>query len=311
MLARLADWYRTEIVSRSVLGCTILKFIGPVIFALSLGRPAIPSSSQITSFLLAFALVRSDALEARELSCHMRYTSRCTVALNLMAALYKLRKFLSLLEDSKILGLPVTLLVGTLAFSSCNTFMALESLVGRYVPRMLSGKSGSEPRYPNIVATFRRHFLFLLLLLAGQRCSEAFSTGVLSCAYLATQLLVWGALFCHYNDATLLPQCEPSCEQKVRHVDEIVAELSGPSKGEHATSRALRLGKWLGSWLGVLKMSAVGALVVALCAKDAQKAYGGPDSHSMRRAWREEWRVSSWMGSLKIGSAGRWRQRQM
>ena len=59
---------------------------------------------QVASFLFAFALVRSDALEARELSGHMRYTSRCTVALNLLAALYKLRKFLSLVEKSPTLG---------------------------------------------------------------------------------------------------------------------------------------------------------------------------------------------------------------
>ena len=58
-------WFRTRYISRTVFGCFVLKFIGSTLISLVLlGRPPSWYSEQhhVTSFLLAFCMVRSDAL---------------------------------------------------------------------------------------------------------------------------------------------------------------------------------------------------------------------------------------------------------
>ena len=129
-LARsLTDWFRTTYISRSVIGCFVLKFIGSSLVSLSQGR--VPSfvdhPSYVISFLLAFCLVRSDSIESASLSSHMRYAAPATIALNLAAALYKMRSLSHLVEEAGVLGSAATLVYGTLAFSACNLLMVLEA----------------------------------------------------------------------------------------------------------------------------------------------------------------------------------------
>ncbi len=123
-------WFRTRYISRTVFGCFVLKFIGSTLVSLVLlGRP--PSwylePHQLICFLLAFSMVRSDSLEARELSSHMRYAAPATIALNFVAALHKMRSLVHLAELRPTVGWPAALGVGTLAFSACNALMAAEA----------------------------------------------------------------------------------------------------------------------------------------------------------------------------------------
>ena len=86
--------------------------------------------SHVICFLLAFCLVRSDSIEASELSGHMRYNAPATIVLNAMAALYKMRSLSHVADVAADLGgAPRALICGTLAFSACNALMAAEAWV--------------------------------------------------------------------------------------------------------------------------------------------------------------------------------------
>ena len=102
-------WYRTRYISRSVIGCIVLKFIGSSLVSLSLGKQPswVDNPSYIISFLFAFCLVRSDSLEARELTGHMRYSVPATVGLNLLSALYKMRSLSHLVDEADALQGPL------------------------------------------------------------------------------------------------------------------------------------------------------------------------------------------------------------
>lgn len=146
-------WYKSRFVSRSVIGAILLKFVGSTVISLSLGKTTIWSTSprHVVSFLLAFAFVRSDSWEARELSGHMRHIPTASLGLNLMAALYKLRKLNFLVDHSPQLGTVPTLLVGIVAFSAANCIMAAE----RHVVLFLRRRRQASPHGPQAGAALR------------------------------------------------------------------------------------------------------------------------------------------------------------
>ena len=81
-------YVRSRYTSRSVVGCMVLKFIGSTIISVALGEGLlIASPRHLLSFLWAFSLVRSDSVEATQLSRHMRHSLAFNVLLNLIAAL--------------------------------------------------------------------------------------------------------------------------------------------------------------------------------------------------------------------------------
>jgi hypothetical protein len=195
-----ADYFATRYVSRSLIGCFILKFVGSSLVSLSLGR--VPSwtdnPSHCISFLIAFSLVRSDSLEARELSGHMRYAAPASVALNLIAALYKMRALSHLINEASFLGHIPTLLVGTLAFSTCKLLMAVEFWVLEYAHSKSSADAvGLEAvKAPAMRQTLARHFAYLFLLLIGKETNSRL-------AYSLAKVAVLGALFAKYNEGLL------------------------------------------------------------------------------------------------------------
>ena len=164
-----------------MVGCLVLKFIGSTLVSLAFGRTpsVITNPEYIISFLIAFCLVRSDSIEARELSGHMRYAAPLPVALNLAAALYKMRSLSHLIEDAPIAVGPVsTLLCGTIAFSACNALMASEAwLLDLYRSSVSKAAAGSKPAkparqsqdIPNLRQTLCRHLFYLIMLMAGHR----------------------------------------------------------------------------------------------------------------------------------------------
>lgn len=265
-------WYKARFVSRSLVGCLVLKFVGPFVFSVCVGRSGahLPSPEQLASFLAAFALVRSDCVEASRLSGHMRYTSGCTVALNLMAALYKLRKFLSLVEKSPVLGLPTVLTVGTLALSACNLCMVAEQALfslpqlRRYMGAPLVSAAADaeerEPVYPRFGATIRRHLFFLLILLLGHWGSTTYESTLLRHAYLASQMVVLGLLFSTYNEGLLMEhqaasgssdvraqaRAPPSGNGKAGSGADATDHPSSPSAAKKGSPRSSAVRAWLG-----------------------------------------------------------------
>jgi hypothetical protein len=224
-----ADWYRTVFISKSVLGCLVLKFIGSSLVSLSHGKmPSwVDHPSYIISFLIAFCLVRSDSIEARELSGHMRYAAPATVALNLAAALYKMRSISHLAEQSDVLGPFATLAYGTLAFSACNALMVIEHLVlsRLSLPAALEARA-KKASTPDLRVTLKRHFCYLALLLASHGLTS--SRIVLSIA----KVIVLGSIFANYNEGLLIAPPE---------ADTNGAEGAEGAEGASSASSAARL----------------------------------------------------------------------
>lgn len=205
-----ADWYRTVFISKSVLGCLVLKFIGSSLVSLSHGNmPSwVDHPSYIISFLFAFCLVRSDSIEARELCGHMRYAAPATVALNLAAALYKMRSISHLAERADILGPLATLAYGTFAFSACNALMVIEHvLLSRLSLSAALEASAKKTATPDLRVTLKRHFGYLGLLLAAQQLTS--SRIVLSIA----KVVVLGSIFANYNEGLLIAPPESEAEE--------------------------------------------------------------------------------------------------
>lgn len=218
-------WYRTVFISKSVLGCLVLKFIGSSLVSLSHGKAPswIDHPSYIISFLIAFCLVRSDSIEARELSGHMRYAAPATVALNLAAALYKMRSLSHLAEESDILGPLGTLVYGTLAFSACNALMVLEHIL---LPRLnlsaASEAAAKKTSTPNLRLTMTRHMFYLALLIA----SNATASRVI---HSIAKVLVLGSIFANYNEGLLNAHMEPQSDHAVvAGTDSITPQESSP-----------------------------------------------------------------------------------
>lgn len=192
-------WYRARYISRSVVGCMLLKFIGSSLVSLALGKQPswIDHPSYIISFLLAFCLVRSDSLEAHELSGHMRYVAPATVALNLLAALYKMRSLSHLVDQSDVLGVLGTLVFGTIAFSACNMLMVAEArlleLYGRSARR---GSPLPSVQTPIVSQTLMRHFAYLALLLGARATLSRL-------VYLMAKVIILTTLFSNYNKGLL------------------------------------------------------------------------------------------------------------
>ena len=140
-------WYKSRYASRSVFGALILKFAGSTLVSLALGKRTIwvASPRHVVSFLLAFSLVRSDSWEARELSGHMRHVPFIQMALNLVAALYELRKMIFVVEQGLTgeLGVGYTFLVGVAAFSAANLIMSCEGAAIRTARRCWPTDEGS------------------------------------------------------------------------------------------------------------------------------------------------------------------------
>ena len=215
-------FFATSYTSRSLLGCFVLKFAGSSLVSLSLGR--VPSWTEkpghCISFLIAFSLVRSDSLEATELSAHMRYAAHASIALNLLSALYKMRALSHLVDESHLLGRGPTLHVGTLAFSTCKALMAMEFWCLRRwrvsrlraaptaaptptiaapiakEPVSSSTKLAMTPVAPDMRVTVGRHFAYLSLLMLGRESGSRI-------AYSLCKIVVLGVLFAMYNNGLL------------------------------------------------------------------------------------------------------------
>jgi len=198
-------WFRTRYISRTVVGCFVLKFIGSTLISLVLlGRPPSWYSEQhhVISFLLAFCMVRSDALEAKELSGHMRYAAPATIALNFVAALQKMRSLVSLVEKRHEVGRVAVLGFGTLAFSACNALMVAEAYCLRRAATRPAA-SEVEVRTPCMRTTLCRHAFALALLLAAQPAGSRLGYALAKCAVL-------GMLFRAYNDGLLMHEATPT-----------------------------------------------------------------------------------------------------
>ena len=204
-----------------------------------------------------------------DLACHLVQV-RCTVALNLMAALYKLRKFLSLVEKSPVLGLPTVLTVGTLALSACNLCMVAEQALfslpqlRRYMGAPLVSAAADaeerEPVYPRFGATIRRHLFFLLILLLGHWGSTTYESTLLRHAYLASQMVVLGLLFSTYNEGLLMEhqaasgssdvraqaRAPPSGNGKAGSGADATDHPSEPSAAKKGSPRSSAVRAWLG-----------------------------------------------------------------
>lgn len=202
-----ADWYRATYISQSVLGCLVLKFIGSSLVSIALGdTPSIITNPEyIISFLVAFCLVRSDSIEARELASHMRYSAPLPVALNLAAALYKMRALSHFAERADVHGPGVTLVFGTLAFSACNALMVAEAWLLQRPRGTTSGRPPAQPtpscsppqqQIPNLSMTLLRHCAYLAALLVSHRMGARLP-------YSFVKVIILGALFANYNAGLL------------------------------------------------------------------------------------------------------------
>ena len=127
-------WPKSRLSARSLLGCTLLKFVGSSLISFALGEGLlIASPRHLLSFVCAWSLVRSDSVEATQLSRLLRHSVPLHLLLNFTAAIYKLRKLGFLVAQSSKLGSLETVLLGTAAFSAANFIMKLESLVLTHV----------------------------------------------------------------------------------------------------------------------------------------------------------------------------------
>jgi len=124
-------WPKSRLSSRSLLGCTLLKFVGSSLISYALGEGLlIASPRHLLFFVCAFSLVRSDSVEATQLSRLLRHSVPLHLLLNFTAAIYKLRKLGFLVAAAPpVIGSLGTVVLGTAAFSAANLIMKLESLV--------------------------------------------------------------------------------------------------------------------------------------------------------------------------------------
>ena len=154
----------------------------------------------------------------------MRYAAPATVALNLAAALYKMRSLSHLAEESDILGPLGTLVYGTLAFSACNALMVLEHIL---LPPRLNLSAASEAAAkktstPNLRLTMTRHMFYLALLIA----SNATASRVI---HSIAKVLVLGSIFANYNEGLLNVHMEPQFDHAVvAGTDSITPQESSP-----------------------------------------------------------------------------------
>mmetsp|Transcript_23783 Transcript_23783/g.54517 ORF Transcript_23783/g.54517 Transcript_23783/m.54517 type:complete len:404 (+) Transcript_23783:115-1326(+) len=248
-------WYRTRYISKSVIGCMVLKLIGSTLVSLALGKQPswLDNPSYIISFLFAFCLVRSDALEARELSKHMRYVAVATVALNFLSALYKMRSLSHLIDEADILGPLGTLVIGTIAFSACNMLMAAEAWVLQR--RGHAGEKIPAVQTPVIRVTLLRHFAYLALLLAARNTASRL-------VYSIAKVIVLGVLFSSYNKGLLKePLEDPSPDSAVLRVTRspscqlIMSTMSIPTRAKRAHTHPASSGD---SWLGLVVVWVIG-----------------------------------------------------
>lgn len=144
-------WPKSRLTSRSLVGCTLLKFVGSSIISFALGEGLlIASPRHLLSFVWAFSFVRSDSVEATQLARHMRHSTQFHLLLNFMAAIYKLRKLGFLIAAAPpVIGSVGTVLLGTVAFSAANFIMKFESLVLNVTGNPL----GSPPLRPAAAAS--------------------------------------------------------------------------------------------------------------------------------------------------------------
>ena len=70
-------WPKARLSARSLLGCTLLKFVGSSLISFALGEGLlIASPRHLLSFVCAWSLVRSDSVEATQLSRLLRHSVR-------------------------------------------------------------------------------------------------------------------------------------------------------------------------------------------------------------------------------------------
>jgi hypothetical protein len=187
-------FFRSRYVSRSLIGGLVLKYFGSTVLSLVLGEAPIWSTSprHVISFMLAFALVRSDTIEAKELSRHMRHHAAGSFVLNFVAALSKLRKVVWVAEhtNASALGVFLTILLGGVTFSMGNMIMTLENATVDFF-----GGSATVITPPQLQKSLVRNLLTIGLVV---------STHALVASEVVPQMVYFGAkvscfLYYFYN----------------------------------------------------------------------------------------------------------------
>ena len=257
--------------------------MGSSLVSLALGHTPsfITNPEYVLTFLVAFCLVRSDSIEARELSGHMRYAAPLPIALNLAAALYKMRSLSHVVEAMPpLLGPACTLLYGTLAFSACNALMWVEArLLARHQASCATRKPAATPaavqqlelstpcaQAPNLCVTLSRHFGLLAVLLASHGSGSKL-------LYSTVKVCVLGCLFSNYNLGLLkAPPADDghaSTEARAGGATEgrsssqmIMDTLHLPSPAKSRASRPMSVASASETWAGVALLWVIGLLSI-------------------------------------------------
>lgn len=214
-------WWRSQYFARSLAGTTMLKFAGSTLISLFIGAEPIWWSSKrhTVSFLIAYAVVRSDSKESAWLSDRMRSHASAQASLGLVAAVYRLRKMIFVAECTQYVGQWGALCLGLVAFSAANLTMIAE---GAAVSVM---SLQSEPvRTPNLRDTLLRNSLMMALLIWG-------SGSAYLCIQNLCNLLVLLYLVYYYNRDVLsrmarkwtYPKAAQQMRRRFSFVDSITA----------------------------------------------------------------------------------------
>ena len=181
-----------------LIGSLILKFAGSTVLSLAISELPIwlTSPRHVTSFVLAWCLVRSSSTESAVLADAVaRRPLLAAGVLNGAAALYKLRKLVFLVEAATArFSLPLALALGVLVFSTSNLVLAAEHMLLPAQP----ADAADRVTPPNLRQTFVRNVALVGGFIAARRAGEWW--------YLAAKLAALAFLAARYSWA-LLDRC--------------------------------------------------------------------------------------------------------
>ena len=203
-----ANYYypKSRHLARSLIGSLILKFAGSTVLSLAISELPIwlTSPRHVTSFVLAWCLVRSSSTESAVLADAVaRRPLLAAGVLNGAAALYKLRKLVFLVEATTArFSLPLALALGVLVFSTSNLVLAAEHMLLPAQP----ADAADRVTPPNLRQTFVRNVALVGGFIAARRAGEWW--------YLAAKLAALAFLAARYSWA-LLDRCS-AAEEKAK-----------------------------------------------------------------------------------------------
>ena len=188
-----ANYYypKSRHLARSLIGSLMLKFAGSTVLSLAISELPIwlTSPRHVTSFVLAWCLVRSSSTESAVLADAVaRRPLLAAGVLNGAAALYKLRKLVFLVEAATArFSLPLALALGVLVFSTSNLVLAAEHLLLPAQP----ADAADRVTPPNLRQTFVRNVALVGGFIAARRAGEWW--------YLAAKLAALAFLAARYS----------------------------------------------------------------------------------------------------------------